>query len=139
MAIGALLALGYLAALVATREWRATTHLLVTRTPWRAIARSAFDAFPSSRWRGTTRLLGMPLAWCFAALVFVLMALVLTAIEIAFSPRAIHCLAVRLSHRCREWWSGPPNGTPPRSVALAMSKPEPPLLVDAVSRVRNNR
>src|SRR5262245_59496482 len=101
----------YVAVLFATPEWRATTRLLLTRTPWRLIARSGFDAFPTSRWRGARRLIGVPLAWYFAALGLVFMALALTAIEIVFSPRAIHCLAVRLLRRCRVWWTGPPNHT----------------------------
>jgi len=134
MAIGMSLTLLYLAVLLAIPEWRTTTRLLLTRTPWGRIARSAFDAFPASRWRDAARLIGVPLAWYFAALIVVLMALVLIAIEIVFSPRAIHCLAVRWSRRCREWWTRPPTDTPPRAVALAMPKPDPPLVVDAVSR-----
>jgi hypothetical protein len=139
MAVGAALAVAYLAVLFATPEWRATSRLLLTRTPWRTIARSAFHAFPTSHWRGATRLIGVPLAWFFAAVMFVLTTLVLTTIEVTFSPRAIYCSAVRLSRRCREWWTRPPNGTPPRAVALVMPKPEPPLLVDAVSRIRIKR
>jgi hypothetical protein len=137
MAVGSALGLAYLAVLFATPEWRATIHLLVTRTPWRAIARSAFHAFPTSHRRGAKRMIGVSLAWYFAALMFVLMALVLTAIEIVFSPRAIYCSAVRLSHLCREWWTSPPNDTPPRAVALAM--PKPPLVIEAVSRIRIGR
>jgi hypothetical protein len=39
--IGTLL-LAYLALLFATAEWRASTRALLTRTPWRTIAQSAF-------------------------------------------------------------------------------------------------
>ena len=136
---GVLVALAYLMVLFATPEWRTTTRLLFTRTPWRTIARSAFDAFPTSRWHGPSRWVGVPLAWYFAALMFVLAALALTGIEIAFSPRAVYCSAVRWSSYCRHWWTGPPHGTPPRAAALAMPKPEPPLAVNAVSRVRVSR
>jgi hypothetical protein len=80
VAIGALLALAYLALLLASPEWRATTRLLLTRTPWRTIARSAFDAFPTSHWRGAARLIGVPFAWYFTALMLVLAALALTGI-----------------------------------------------------------
>lgn len=139
MAIGASLALSYLAVLFATPEWRATSRVLLTRTPWRTIVRSAFDAFPTSHWRGAKRLIGVPFAWYFATLMFSVTALVLIGIEIAFSPRAIYCCAVRVSRYCRAWWSRPPNDRPPRAGALAMPKPEPPLAIDAVSRIRVSR
>jgi hypothetical protein len=139
MAIGASVALAYLAVLFASPEWRATTRMLLRSTPWRTIARSAFEAFPTSHWRGATRLIGVPLAWYFAALMLVLTALALTGIEIVFSPKAIYCSAVRLSRWCRGWWTRPPNRTPPHAAALAMPRPEPPSLIDAVSRIRVGR
>jgi hypothetical protein len=97
------------------------------------------NAFPTSRWRGAARLIGVPLAWYFATLIVVVMALVLISIEIVFSPRAIHCLVAKWARRCREWWTPPPSDTPPRAVPLAMGKPDPPLVVDAVSRTAIGR
>jgi hypothetical protein len=138
VAIGALLALAYLALLFASPEWRATTRLLLTRTPWRTIARSAFDAFPTSHWRGAARLIGVPFAWYFTALMLVLAALALTGIEIVFSPRAIYCSVVHLSRRFLQWWTPPPNHTPPRAVALAMPEAKPSI-VDAVGRMHIRR
>lgn len=94
MAVGVSIALGCLAVLFATPEWRARP-LILTRTQWRQLARSAFDAFPTSRWRGATRLIGVPFAWYFAALMLALMALALTAIEIVFAPRVIYRSVLR--------------------------------------------
>jgi hypothetical protein len=131
-------ALAYLALLFASPEWRATTRLLLTRTPWRTIARSACDAFPTSHWRGAARLIGVPFAWYFTALMLVLAALALTAIEIVFSPWAIYCSVVHLSRRFLQWWTPPPNHTRPPAVALAMPKPKPSI-VDAVGRMHIGR
>jgi hypothetical protein len=125
--------------LFASPEWRATTRLFITRTPWRTITRSAFEAFPTSHWRGAARLIGVPLACYFAALVLLVTALALTGIEIVFSPRVIYYSTIRLSRSCREWWNRPPNDTPPRAAALAMPKPKPPSIVDAVGRMHVGR
>ena len=141
MRIGLILTLGlaYLAALVSSPEWRVQIRLFVTRTPWRSIARSAFSSFPSSRWRGMARLVGVPIAWYFAGLILVLFAVALTGIEIVFSPRAIYCSAVRLSRRLRDWFTQPPNHTPPHAAALAMLRPKPRSMTDAVSRIHIRR
>lgn len=135
MRIGLMLGLAYLAALLSYREWRVTTRLLVTRTPWRTIARHAFDAFPTSRWRGAARIVGVPFAWCFAGLMVVTVALWLIGIEIISSPLAIYFSLVRLSRRC---FTHPPH-TPPHVAALAMPRPEPLRMTNAVSRIRFRR
>jgi hypothetical protein len=139
MRIGLILGLAYFATLLCYREWRVTTRLLVTSTPWRTIARSAFNAFPTSRWRGITRIVGAPLAWYFAGMMLVLTALFLTGLEVITSPLAIYYSLVSLSRRCRGWFTQPPSHTPPHAAALAMSRPEPPSMVDAVSRIRIRR
>jgi hypothetical protein len=136
MRLGLFFGLLYAAAVFSSREWRATLRLTLTRTPWWQIARGMFDAFPSSHWRGIARIVGVPFAAYFAALVVTLWALFVFGIEIVFSPRAVYCSLVRLTRHCRGWFTQPPNHTPPYAAALAMPRPEPPSLVDAVSRIR---
>jgi hypothetical protein len=71
--------------------------------------------------------------------VFGCFALALIAIEIAFSPCAVYVSVLRVLQRGRAWFAGPPAGTPPHAGALAMPKPQPPQMIDAVSRVRVGR
>jgi hypothetical protein len=134
-----ILGLAYLAAVLASREWRVVAYHTLFRTPWREIAHGSFEAFPSSHWRGASRIVGVPFAWYFAGLIIAVMALFFIGLEVIFSPRAVYCSLVRLSHRCRGWFTQPPGHTPPRAAAYAMPRPEPPLVVDAVSRIRVRR
>ena len=136
MRLALLLGLVYAAAVFASREWRATVRLSLTRTPWPQIARGAFNAFPSSHWTGIARFVGVPLAVYFTAVMITLFALVIFGFEIVFSPKAVHCSLVRLKRQYRGWLTPPPDPTPPHAAALAMPRPERPLLVDAVSRIR---
>jgi hypothetical protein len=139
MRLGLLFGLAYFAAVVSSREWRAVVRHTLFRTPWRQIARGMFDAFPSSHWRGPARIVGVPFAAYFAGLVVAVFGLVLIGIEIVFTPRAIYCSIVRLSRRCRGWFTQPPNDSPPHAAALAMPRPEPFSMTDAVSRIRIRR
>lgn len=134
--MGFLIGLIYLAAVVSCREWRAVARVFVTHTPWRQLAQMCFRAFPTSRWRGVAQIVGVPMAWCFSALIVVLLAFVLLGIEIVFSPKAIYCEAVHLSRRCRGWLSKRPDPMPPHAGALAMPHPEPMSFTDARSRLR---
>ena len=138
MTMGVVVVLVYIAVLALVPESRTSVRLLVTRTPWRTIASGMFEAFPTSRWRGPARLIGVPFAWYFATVVVTLFAFALATIEIVFSPRLIYCGLARWSKPCR-WPFTPPDHTPPRAVAMAMPKPERPVIVDAVSRIRLSR
>jgi hypothetical protein len=133
MRIGLILGLTYAAAVLASREWRATVRLTLTCIPWWQIARGMFDAFPSSRWTGIARIVGVPIAAYVAAVIVTLFALVIFGMEIVFSPKAVYCTVVRIR---RGWFTEPPNQTPPHAAALVMPRPEPPSLVEAVSRIR---
>ena len=64
-----ILGLAYLAAVLASREWRVVAYHTLFRTPWREIAHGSFEAFPSSHWRGAARIVGVPFAWYFAGLI----------------------------------------------------------------------
>jgi hypothetical protein len=136
---GLILGLAYVATVLASREWRVVAYHTLFRTPWREIARGSFEAFPSSHWRGAARIIGVPFASYFAGLIVLVMALIFIGLEVIFSPRAVYCTLVRLSQRCRGWFTQPPSHTPPNAAALAMPRPERPLMVDAVSRVRVRR
>ena len=136
MRLGLFLGLAYATAVFCSREWRAVARHSLTRTPWWQIARGTFDAFPSSHWRGIARIVGVPLAAYFAALVVALFALFICGVEIVFSPRAVYASLARLIRYCGRWFTQPPSHTPPHAAALAMPRPEPPSFVDAVSRTR---
>jgi hypothetical protein len=107
------------------------------RTPWRRFARTFFDGFPSSHWRGAARIIGVPFAWFFAALVVVVLSIILIGIELVFTPRAVYHFLARITGICGGWFT-PPSRTPPHSAALAMPRPEPPSMIDAVSRLRSS-
>jgi len=77
MRVVVFLGLVYTAAVFASREWRATVRLTLTRMPWWQIARGLFDAFPSSRWSGIARIVGVPIAAYVAAVIVTLFALVI--------------------------------------------------------------
>jgi hypothetical protein len=136
---GLILGLAYVVAVLCSREWRVVAYHTLFRTPWREIARGTFEAFPSSHWRGAGRIVGVPFAAYFAGLIVILLAVFFIGLEVIFSPRAVYCSLVRLSRHCRGWFTQPPSHTPPHAAALAMPPPEPPLMVDAVSRVRVRR
>jgi len=125
----------YLAALLAYREWRAVMRHTLFRTPWRQIACGMFDGFPSSHWRGVARIIGVPFAWFFAALVVVLFGLLLIGIELIFTPQAVYYSLARLAGFCLGWFTHPPGPTPPHSAALAMPRPQPPSITYAISRL----
>src|SRR5205085_2365438 len=108
--IGLILGIAYVAAVFSSREWRGVVRHTLFQTPWREIARRVFEAFPSSRWRGAARIVGVPFAAYFAALVVALMFLFLLGLEIVYSPKAVYCSFVNLSRRAP---TRPPNGTPP--------------------------
>ena len=138
MRIGALLSIAYVAAVLSSREWRAIVYHTLFYTPWRLIARSMFDAFPTSSWRGPARLVGVPLAAYFVALMLAVFFLFVIGLEIVFSPKAVYCSLVNLSRRLRHMRTGPPNQTPP-AAALAIPIPESFSIVDAISRARIRR
>jgi hypothetical protein len=133
MSLGLFFGLMYAAAVLSSREWRATVRLTLTCIPWWQMARGMFDAFPSSRWSGIARIVGVPIAAYVAAVIVTLFALVMFGMEIVFSPKAVYCTIVRIR---RGWFTQPPNHTPPHAAALAMPRPVPPSSVDAVSRLR---
>ena len=80
---------GYALVLVFSGAWRLMIRSLAYH-PWSEIAHGMAEAFPSSRWRGLPRLVGAPLAWCFAGLVLAMFTLFVGAMEILFSPRDIY-------------------------------------------------
>jgi hypothetical protein len=133
--VGLVIGFIYLAVLLSCREWRVVARAFVTHTPWRRFAQMFFRSSPASRWRGIARIVGVPIAWCFAALMLTLIALIQLGIEIVFSPKAIYCQAVHLSR----WFTNRPDPTPPRAGALAMPHPEPMSFIDARSRLRIRR
>jgi hypothetical protein len=59
--------------------------------PWSFIASGAVNTFPSSRWRGPLRMIGVPFAWSFAGIVLTIFAVFAVGVEIPFSPRTIWC------------------------------------------------
>jgi hypothetical protein len=126
----------YVAVLLSCREWRVVARAFFTHIPWRQFAKTFFRSFPTASWRGAARLLGLPIAWCFSALIVVLLGAVLLGIEIVFSPKAIYCQAVHLSRRWRGGLNGRPDPTPPHAGALAMPHPGPMSFTDARSRLR---
>ncbi len=133
-----ILGAAYLAALVCDRDWRAVMRHTLFRTPWRQFAHTFFDGFPSSHWRGVARIVGVPFAWFFAAWVVVLLGVVLIGIELVFTPRSVYHSVARIAKICRGWFTRPPGHTPPHAAALAMPRPEPPSMIDAVSRLRSS-
>ena len=135
MRIGLLIGFIYVAVLLSCGEWRVVARAFVTHTPWRRFAQMFFRSSPTSGWRGIARIVGVPIAGCFAVLMLTLVALIQLGIGIAFSPKAIYCQAVHLSH----WFSKRPDPMPPHTGALAMPHPEPMSLTDARSRLRVRR
>ena len=138
MRIGLLIVFIYLAVLLSCRDWRIVARGFVTHTPWRQFVHTFFNSFPTSHWRGAARIIGVPIAWCFAALMFCVLALALLGIEIVFSPKAFYCQAVHLWYRFRVWFNRP-HPTPPRAGALALPHPKPMLFTDARSQLRSRR
>ena len=59
--------------------------------PWSAIAHGAANAFPTFRWRGPFRMVGLPVAWAFAGFVLFVFAIFALGVELLFSPRTIWC------------------------------------------------
>ena len=80
---------GYFVVVLWSGAWRLIARSLAYH-PWSEIAHGAARAFPTSRWQGRARLIGAPLAWCFAALMLTAFALFVGAVEIVFSPRDIY-------------------------------------------------
>jgi hypothetical protein len=131
--VGLLIGLIYVAILLSCREWRVVARAFVTHTPWQRLWQVFVRSSPTSGWRGIPRIVGLPIAWCFAALMLTLIALIQLGIEIVLSPKAIYCQAIRLSR----WFSKQPDPIPPHHAgALAMPHPEPMLFTDARSRLR---
>jgi hypothetical protein len=79
----------YVASLVLSGAWRLMIRSLAYH-PWRQVAHGAVTAFPTSRWQGPFRIIGLLLAWCFAGMVLVLFSVFVGGVEILFSPRDIY-------------------------------------------------
>ena len=84
-----ILGAGYLLVLLSSGAWRMIIRSLAYH-PWSQLVHGFVEAFPTSRWRGPSKLIGLALAWCFAGMVLMAFTVFVVGVEILFSPRDVY-------------------------------------------------